>query len=207
MIIISPSRKYALGFNLIEAAIVLGVIGLIIGGIWVAAAAINERMKVNETLAGVMTIINNVNRNFPARDYMTGSDVGVLEDIAPHTLGIRMGIPPTDWVNGNIVYHPFGGPVRLYVQVNSGSPRGELWLIYPFPSQACVKFTTAFMNSAKVMWPSGAQRMTVGASPSGYTSYSDDGSTQGPALISILCGQDTSVPANSLRLVIRWALQ
>ena len=96
MFSISASRKYALGFNLIEAAIVLGVIGLIIGGIWVAAAAINENLKVNRTITGVMTIINNVNRAFPARDYLTGSDVGVLEDITPHTLGIRMGIPPTD---------------------------------------------------------------------------------------------------------------
>ena len=35
------------GFNLIEAAIVLGVVGLVVAGVWVAAAAISERREVN----------------------------------------------------------------------------------------------------------------------------------------------------------------
>ncbi len=35
------------GFNLIEAAIVLGVVGLVVAGIWVAAAAISERREIN----------------------------------------------------------------------------------------------------------------------------------------------------------------
>lgn len=33
------------GFSLIETAIVLGVVGLVIGGIWVAAAAVSENRK------------------------------------------------------------------------------------------------------------------------------------------------------------------
>lgn len=35
------------GFNLVEAAIVLGVIGLVIGGIWVTASAISFRQHVS----------------------------------------------------------------------------------------------------------------------------------------------------------------
>lgn len=42
------SKKYR-GFNLIEAAIVLGVAGLVVAGIWVAAAAISERREINNT--------------------------------------------------------------------------------------------------------------------------------------------------------------
>lgn len=41
------------GFNLIEAAVVLGVIGLVIGGIWVAAAAVraeNRRLELRNSL-------------------------------------------------------------------------------------------------------------------------------------------------------------
>lgn len=40
------------GFNLIEAAIVLGVIGLVIGGIWIAAASVqrnNRRAEIQST--------------------------------------------------------------------------------------------------------------------------------------------------------------
>lgn len=35
------------GFNLIESAIVLGVVGLVVAGIWVAAAALSERREIN----------------------------------------------------------------------------------------------------------------------------------------------------------------
>lgn len=39
--------RLRLGFNLIEAAIVLGVVGLVIGGIWVAASAVrNNQISV-----------------------------------------------------------------------------------------------------------------------------------------------------------------
>lgn len=42
------------GFNLIEAAIVLGVVGLVIGGIWVAASVVNENLKINKTVEGIV---------------------------------------------------------------------------------------------------------------------------------------------------------
>lgn len=45
MIIMGTSRR---GFSLIEAAIVLGIVGLVIGGIWVAASAISHRQKDND---------------------------------------------------------------------------------------------------------------------------------------------------------------
>lgn len=43
------------GFNLVEAAIVLGVVGLVIGGIWSAASAIRTNYLVNQTYNGIMT--------------------------------------------------------------------------------------------------------------------------------------------------------
>jgi type II secretory pathway pseudopilin PulG len=48
------------GFNLIEAAIVLGVVGLVIGGIWIAAAAVNKNYKINQTQQGVLEIIQRI---------------------------------------------------------------------------------------------------------------------------------------------------
>lgn len=47
------------GFNLIEAAIVLGVVGLIVGGIWSAASRFHERWKVNKFITDLSTIIRN----------------------------------------------------------------------------------------------------------------------------------------------------
>lgn len=42
------SGKARRGFSLIEAAIVLGVIGLVIGGIWIGAQAINDRRNATD---------------------------------------------------------------------------------------------------------------------------------------------------------------
>lgn len=50
-----PAKKRR-GFNLVEAAIVLGVIGLVIGGIWVAAGEIAFRRGIANTFADTMMI-------------------------------------------------------------------------------------------------------------------------------------------------------
>jgi len=52
------------GFNLIEAAIVLGVVGLVIGGIWIAAASVSMKMNTNaqgirSLPADICTIVSN----------------------------------------------------------------------------------------------------------------------------------------------------
>ncbi len=46
------------GFNLVEAAIVLGVVGLVIGGIWVAAASVSEAIKTTQMAAGINYFID-----------------------------------------------------------------------------------------------------------------------------------------------------
>jgi len=43
------------GFNLIESAIVLGVIGLIVGGIWVAVDGVRTRLASDQIFKGTMT--------------------------------------------------------------------------------------------------------------------------------------------------------
>jgi len=44
----TPARQKR-GFSLIEAAIVLAIVGLVIGGIWMAASAVNAAQRVNRT--------------------------------------------------------------------------------------------------------------------------------------------------------------
>jgi prepilin-type N-terminal cleavage/methylation domain-containing protein len=58
-------RKKHRGFNLIESAIVLGVVGLLIGGIWVAASAVSENHKVQLAATGMAQIVRNMNGLFP----------------------------------------------------------------------------------------------------------------------------------------------
>lgn len=51
------SRK---GFTLTEAAIVLGIVGLILGAIWVAAAAVYNNLRVNRTNQQLLQIVQTV---------------------------------------------------------------------------------------------------------------------------------------------------
>lgn len=49
-------RKARKGFSLIEAAIVLGVVGLVIGGIWGAASAVSYQYQKQRFFDGFLTI-------------------------------------------------------------------------------------------------------------------------------------------------------
>ena len=60
----SPARRRR-GFNLVEAAIVLGVIGLVIGGIWAAASSLSESRKVSLAATGTLKAVDNIRKMFP----------------------------------------------------------------------------------------------------------------------------------------------
>src|ERR1700740_210314 len=48
------------GFTLTEIAIVLGIIGLILGAIWVAAAAVYNNMRTSKATTEILTAVQNV---------------------------------------------------------------------------------------------------------------------------------------------------
>jgi len=57
-----PSASQRRGFNLVEAAIVLGVVGLVIGGIWTAASSVAHNQKVNESKLLIGQVYDNLRR-------------------------------------------------------------------------------------------------------------------------------------------------
>ncbi len=62
------------GFNLIEAAIVLGVVGLVVAGIWVAAAALSEKLEVKNVKDFVLYsqgLALKYSQNYPITTYLS----------------------------------------------------------------------------------------------------------------------------------------
>src|SRR3984957_16106234 len=57
---ISPRRQRRRGFTLTEIAIVLGIIGLILGAIWVAAAAVYNNMRTSKTTTELLDVAQNL---------------------------------------------------------------------------------------------------------------------------------------------------
>ena len=90
-------RKTRRGFSLIEAAIVLGEVGLVIGGIWYAAASVQSNMRVNETASGILQIAQGVRRVFGLNSYPTtnGTQWYITSSV------LAAGIAPPDFKAGN----------------------------------------------------------------------------------------------------------
>src|ERR1700733_12022724 len=80
----SPTRQTKRGFTLTEIAIVLGIIGLILGAIWVAAAAVYTNMRTSKTTTELLDIVQNVRAM-----YATSGTVDPAADMA--AFGIQAG--------------------------------------------------------------------------------------------------------------------
>lgn len=75
-----PAARKKRGFSLIEAAIVLGVVGLVIGGIWVAAAAVSENRRLNQAVSGTLLLIDRARTRIPTT--LEGGAVTLNHDMA-----------------------------------------------------------------------------------------------------------------------------
>lgn len=91
-------------FSLIEAAIVLAVIGLVIGGIWTATDTVRLRNKTARTVENILTIVSKTRSLFPLTEYPStdASANGITN------AGIAAGVIPKDWVAGNNFVTSYG---------------------------------------------------------------------------------------------------
>ena len=94
------ARKKRRGFSLIEAAIVLGVVGLVIGGIWYAAASVQQSQRINETSDGIIAMcdqLTNLYRSMPTQPVTNES----LEDLL-----LKENIIPPNWSRSGMIFTP-----------------------------------------------------------------------------------------------------
>jgi len=92
----TPNR----GFSLIEAAIVLGIISLVIGGIWTAASSVRQAQRVNEITVGIMQIATTAHKIFRYSDYpQSQTTITNVTDIA-----FASGIIPANFHAAPITY-------------------------------------------------------------------------------------------------------
>jgi hypothetical protein len=100
-------HPYRRGFNLIEAAIVLGVVGLVIGGIWVAATAVNSNWQNSRTQQQIVQIVAN-SRSLFNRQSLPNADVT--------SALIAAGAIPSDMVQGSVARNLWNGTITVSTQ-------------------------------------------------------------------------------------------
>ena len=105
-------RKRRRGFTLTEIAIVLGIVGLILGAIWAAASAVYENLKFSQAQQGITLSAQQV-RSLFASSNTTGVPAGSPASI------LAPGMLPVSWTNS-------GNPGNPWNQ----APAGALTYIY-----------------------------------------------------------------------------
>jgi type II secretory pathway pseudopilin PulG len=104
------SRNRSHAFSLIEAAIVLGVIGLVIGGIWVAAADLASKRRLNEAAEGMLTSVQNARALLEPHTYPSTFATGVW---VGQMLNAARAYPPGWTAQGNHAISPAGVRIEI----------------------------------------------------------------------------------------------
>ncbi|MGV0950347.1 MAG: type II secretion system protein [Azonexus sp.] len=131
----SSSKRGA--YSLIEAAVVLGLLGVVIGGVWVSAASFNENRKVEECATVIFTLSQSLQRLISFADAARIGDANTAPFIK------SAGLIPKDWeVPISVTYPagirtPFGG--QFYTETH---PDGTITIVFGgrgMPRAACIK--------------------------------------------------------------------
>lgn len=84
------ARQHQAGFNLIEAAIVLGIVGLIVGGIWAAASSAYENMRQQTASKQLLALVQGI------RGYYAQAGTDTFDTNASNI--VNLGLAPNDMV-------------------------------------------------------------------------------------------------------------
>lgn len=148
-------QKQKAGFSLIEAAVVLGVVGLVIGGIWVAAAAVAENQRQSTVLQQTTTIIHNIRQRWPigTRFGCWGDSSCTVSEYSFHDQdGYANYIPRAGWdgiVPASMItsairpLSPWGKPILITLR----SAHIEI-IYYTLPRSSCVSLAPRMAAAA-----------------------------------------------------------
>jgi prepilin-type N-terminal cleavage/methylation domain-containing protein len=144
--------KLPRGFTLTELAIVIGIIGLILGAIWTAAGMVNSANKTQKAMSDVSFILQNYRSLFP-RGVDTGSG---WADITCQ--GVTSGFFPASTMNSAACYPgltstypipPWGGYYQVW---GYQSWQGIIIVINGLTIQACAALGVQLLSQPDVIW-------------------------------------------------------
>ena len=141
-----PSEKR--GFTLTEIAIVLGIIGLILGAIWVAAGAVYQNLRISKAQTELLQIAQGV-RSLYATQSVVDTAAGTDETSAL----IAAKVFPSDTISSSTVNNgvvsavngPWqGSTIKVYSATQPSGITGDSFgvIFMGVPAAACISMTT-----------------------------------------------------------------
>lgn len=134
--VMNRKAKTRRGFNLVEAAIVLGVIGLVIGGIWVAAAAVQSNLRKSDASKGLIQIVQNV------RNLYYGQTPSATGNITSQL--INANAIPGNFINGTTAVNPWNGAITVSIATTTYDQIDVV--LEKLPRDACIELTSRNTN-------------------------------------------------------------
>lgn len=125
-----PKRYARRGaFSLIEAAIVLGIIGLVIGGIWAAASEVSTRRKQAEFIEGLLFMTSTISQIWPKNIALptpgNSPGLGVYNGLAISAKAV-----PENWISSDtVIRDPWGNAVNIDFGAAYWGASYNVWII------------------------------------------------------------------------------
>jgi len=166
------SRK---GFTLTEIAIVLGIIGLILGAIWVAASAVYNNLRVSKTTTQLLQVTQAVRAM-----YATTSTVDPSANMAVGAVGAgtfpatyaQAGVFPSDMVisaTAPTVQDVWGGAAGVTATTTTAANDSFAVIFTGVPTAACISLLTGNTGSGRDVNMVGASATAPGGGTPGTT--------------------------------------
>ncbi len=96
------------GYNLIEAAIVLGIAGLVIGAIFAAWGGVTSANKLRQSEEMMTVIVGQIRTTYGNRNTLDNVSGGVFTNAL-----LDAALLPDSWVVNNQILNPYGGNVII----------------------------------------------------------------------------------------------
>lgn len=135
------SRKTR-GFTLTEVAIVMGVVGLILGGIWIAAAAVYTNHRVNTAYTQVMKISQGIRALMATSTRFDCTAAQTMCGVNITTHMKKAGVIPKDMWSPNseaILKNPWGTNARV---ISTDSGAGFFIEFNKLPQDGCIQLVS-----------------------------------------------------------------
>lgn len=158
------STRPSYGFSLIESAIVLGVVGLVIGSIWIAAANVTRKNNLERDYTLVVAGVEKV------RALYKGMLCSGCSQSWQGSTSVDLGIVPRDLQHGTDTVSYSGYDLRLPQNVsNNGSiySHGVMVTFGNVDKAGCIQLVSKFSSDSQTLY-----MWLMNESAGGYLDYS-----------------------------------